>query len=105
MAQSGLTESSSGSRTQFHRVRCAGIGFQGILSRRGIDWDRIATGEATEASIPLPRRTQEPIETEVPQGIGSEMAANLLEIPAMSEQTLALPHVDPEMTGVGDRRR
>src|SRR5215207_1602971 len=103
--RSELARSSSGSPPQFQCVRCTEIGLQGIFSRRGVDWDRIATGEATEAPIPLPRRTQEPIETEIPQGIGSEMAANLLQIPAMSDQTLALPHVDPEMTGVSDRRR
>jgi hypothetical protein len=66
-------------------VRCAEIVLQGIFSRRGVDRDRIATGEATEAPIPFPRRTQEPIETEITQGVGSEMAANLLEIPAMSD--------------------
>src|SRR5918995_3851612 len=103
MARSGPPRSSFGSPPQFQRVRCAVIGFQGIFSRRGVDRDWIAAGEAPEAAIPLPRRTQEPIETEIAQGIGSEMAANLLEIPAMSDKTLALPHIDPEMTGVSDR--
>src|SRR5215212_5493083 len=105
MARSGMAGSSSGSPTQFQCARCAEIGFQGILRRGGIDGNRVATGETTEAAIPLPRRTQEPVEAEIPEGIGSEMAANLLQIPAMSDQTFALPHVDPEMTGVRDRRR
>src|SRR5215207_6413713 len=104
MARSGLAESSPGGPTQFHCSRCAELGFQGIFSRSGVDGDGVNTGEATKASIPLPRRTQEPVETEITQGIGSEMATNLLQIPAMSDQTLALPHVDPEMTGVSDRR-
>src|SRR5918994_4587830 len=103
MARSELARSSFGCPLQFQRVRCAVIGFQGIFSRRGVDRDWIAAGEAPEASIPLPRRTQESIETEIAQGIGSEMAANLLQIPAMREKTLALAHVDSEMTGVRDR--
>ena len=89
----------------FSTCGAAGIGLQGIFGRRGVDRDRIATGEATEASIPLPCRTQEPVETEIAEGIGPEMAANLLQIAAMGDQTLALSHVDPEVAGVGDRRR
>src|SRR5687767_5349238 len=102
MAPSGLTGSSSGSRAQFHRVRCAGIGLQGIFSRRGVDRDRIAAGKATEASILLSRRPQEPLKTEIAEGIGPKMAANLLQTPAMGNQTLALSHVDPEVAGVGN---
>src|ERR687897_3588489 len=105
MARCGVASSSSSSRAQLYHGRCAGIGLQGIFGRRGVDRDRIAAGEATEASIALARRAQEPVETEIPEGVSPEMAANLLEIPAMGNQALALAHVDPEVTGVRDRRR
>src|SRR5215831_19349818 len=78
-----------------------------LRSRLGLDPHTIVTGKAGVAEVGGigTRRLEHAVEREIAQGVGTQIAANLLHRVASPDQLLAGGRVDTVVAGPLDRRR